>query len=102
MSQNGENQWHLDKRVPLALIVAILAQTGGALFWASAIHWQVGNNLERIAAVEKRQTQIDELKTELKSTFGVLKTQIEWLLADVRDVKQDIKSKNGKNHPPPY
>ena len=35
-------QWHLDKRVPIALIFAIALQTGGALWWAASIQTRVG------------------------------------------------------------
>ena len=49
-SQTGETGgWHLDKRVPIALIVVILMQTAGALSWAGAA-------TQRLAQVE-RQTQ---------------------------------------------
>ncbi|MCE7997376.1 MAG: hypothetical protein HEP70_00815 [Rhodobiaceae bacterium] len=39
-------RWHLDKRVPIALIVAILIQTAGALTWAGAASERI-NHLER-------------------------------------------------------
>lgn len=42
-------RWHLDKRVPIALIIVILMQTAGALSWAGAA-------TQRLAQVE-RQTQ---------------------------------------------
>lgn len=29
--------WHLDRRVPVALILTILAQTAGIIWWASGI-----------------------------------------------------------------
>lgn len=49
-TQSGEaGGWHLDKRVPIALIVVILMQTAGALSWAGAA-------TQRLAQVE-RQTQ---------------------------------------------
>ena len=41
--------FRLDKRIPVALVVAFILQTGGALFWA-------GSAAQRIAEVEK-QTQ---------------------------------------------
>lgn len=44
--QTEDKQWHLDKRVPLALIVTILLQTGAAMWWASSLSERV-NFLER-------------------------------------------------------
>ncbi|MGQ0740920.1 MAG: hypothetical protein ACT4OG_01305 [Alphaproteobacteria bacterium] len=44
-----EKTFRLDRRVPVALVLAFVLQTGGALFWA-------GSAAQRIAEVE-RQTQ---------------------------------------------
>lgn len=41
-----DRQWHLDKRVPLALILTIVLQTGAMLWWAASLSERV-NNLER-------------------------------------------------------
>ena len=42
-----ERQWfQIERRIPIALVVGFLLQTGGALFWAGAA-------AERIAAVER-------------------------------------------------
>lgn len=40
--------WHLDKRVPIALIFAIALQSGGAIWWASSMS-------ERMVQIERRQ-----------------------------------------------
>ncbi|WOF73360.1 hypothetical protein QMT40_000990 [Parvibaculaceae bacterium PLY_AMNH_Bact1] len=44
--ERAPGRWHLDKRVPIALIVAILIQTAGALTWAGAASERI-NHLER-------------------------------------------------------
>ena len=49
-----EYGWHLDKRVPIALILAIALQTGGALVWAGAAS-------ERLATLETRSARTDEM-----------------------------------------
>lgn len=40
--------WHLDKRVPIALIVVIAIQTAGAVWWASSTS-------ERLSALELKE-----------------------------------------------
>ena len=42
--------WHLDKRVPLALIVTIFIQTVGIVWWAASIS-------QRVDQIEKRQIE---------------------------------------------
>jgi TolA-binding protein len=59
--------WHLDKRIPIALIVTLIVQTGLAVWWVSNLSHRVdtatATNIEqdlRIGAVEgvTRQQQV--------------------------------------------
>lgn len=52
--ESVEYGWHLDKRVPIALILAIALQTGGALVWAGAAS-------ERLKTLEARSARTDEM-----------------------------------------
>lgn len=56
MSARDDNSesWHLDRRVPLALIVTIVVQTGGLVWWASSLSERV-NTLERQAVTSAPQ-----------------------------------------------
>jgi len=76
---NDESQWHLDKRVPIALIVAIVLQSGGAFWWASNLTTRVTEierRLEGFArrgeqadlAISRQQAQIDVLISQLANT----------------------------------
>lgn len=59
MADDGQQPgggWHLDKRVPLAIIVSILAQTGGIIWWASAI--------------DRRVTELELTKTEIAAEMS--------------------------------
>lgn len=57
-------RWHLDKRVPIALLLAILAQTGTGFWWAATISERI-NNLEKRA--ESSAPQGDRLtRVEVK------------------------------------
>lgn len=49
-----DREWHLDKRVPLALILTIALQTGAMLWWAASLSERV-NNLERQQALAAPQ-----------------------------------------------
>lgn len=53
--------WHLDRRVPIALIATIAIQTLGAVWWAATIHNSVNTNRTSItrldAIVETMRTQ---------------------------------------------
>ena len=51
-----DRQWHLDKKVPLALIIAIVIQTGTFIWWASSLTERVGV-LERTAVSTAPQSE---------------------------------------------
>jgi hypothetical protein len=59
-----DRHWHLDKRVPLALIMTIVIQTAGLVWWASSLSERV-NSLERTR--EATAPQADRLtRVEVK------------------------------------
>jgi hypothetical protein len=65
MSQ--KESWHLDKKVPISLILAIMVQFGLALLAYSDLKQSVALNTQDIAALHVRDTQqADSLKDALK------------------------------------
>jgi len=59
MSATSE-PWHLDKRVPVALIFAILAQTSAAIWWASSLSARVDQHDARLGRVENAAAARDK------------------------------------------
>ncbi|MEQ8267638.1 MAG: hypothetical protein RH982_10610 [Parvibaculum sp.] len=53
-TKDEERAWHLDRRVPIAVIVTLLLQSAAALVWAGAAN-------ERLSALETRAERIDEM-----------------------------------------
>jgi Tfp pilus assembly protein PilO len=47
----SEEPWHLDRRVPVAMIIAILVQTFGIVWWAATI----GAEVEQLKSNDARQ-----------------------------------------------
>ena len=69
--------WHLDKKVPLALILTLLVQTGGIFAWAASTS-------ERLAQVERR--------VEASSPNGDRLTRVEVKLETVQAGISEIKT----------
>lgn len=59
-SDGTERHWHLDKRVPVALIVAIMVQTGTAVWWAAGQDATVANHSERLAKLEAQEDKVSD------------------------------------------
>jgi hypothetical protein len=49
--EQKQNEWHLDRKVTLSLILALLANAGATVWWASKLD-------SRVTAVEQRQEQV--------------------------------------------
>lgn len=81
---NDPEHWHLDRRVPIALIITILIQSGSALWWAAGVSAKV-DTLERQAMTNSNQVErIVRLETKMDAIFGTL--------ADIKAILQ------GKSH----
>lgn len=61
-----DKQWHLDRKVPLALIAMIAAQTFAALWWASGINTRVEYLEKQYIALSPQAGQIIRLQTQLE------------------------------------
>jgi len=61
---NGES-WHLDRRLPVAIIVALVMQSAGAVWWASKIDAKQDALESRLAEVETtNRRQYDRMNSE--------------------------------------
>jgi hypothetical protein len=56
-----DEPWHLDKRIPIALIVTILLQTAAAVWWAA----DVSGTIRNLDAADKRhEVLMEQLRTD--------------------------------------
>ncbi len=62
-----DGNWHLDKKVPIAMIMAIILQTGGMVWWAASASERL-NALERKADASAPQAErLARVETNLES-----------------------------------
>jgi len=77
-------RWHLDRRVPLALIVAILIQTAGALMWAGAASERI-NQLERQVISEddmgERTARLEAQAAYMRATLARIEDKLDRAIA---------------------
>jgi tRNA A-37 threonylcarbamoyl transferase component Bud32 len=87
-SDPATEQWHLDKRIPLALIVTMMLQFGGGIWWLSQIQFRV----------EQQGSDIQRLETTLSSTqvdrngLDNRITRIEEKLSGQTEILREIKT----------
>jgi hypothetical protein len=73
-----DEPWHFDRRIPLALIGAILLQTGAAFWWASSIN-------ERVVSLESWRQDTKDIAADI----AVIKSQI----GDMKELLAETGSK---------
>lgn len=86
-----EGQWHLDKRVPVALIISMLAQLLVGVWWASNLAGDVRklkDEVQRLhTGAEKRDTKLEGL-IALRSDVSNLITSFDRLERTIERVLQ--------------
>ena len=80
-----QEQWHLDKKVPIAIILALMAQTAGAIWWASAMS-------QRVTALEAKENAAATVAPIQSDRLTRVETKVETIQRDVTEIKSDIKS----------
>ena len=69
--------WYIDRRIPLALVGAILVQTGSTFWWASSIN-------ERVTGLESWRQDSKDLAADI----AVVKSQV----SDLKDILRRIEA----------
>lgn len=85
-----EPQWHLDKRVPLAIIITIFLQTAGFIYVVST--WK--------ADVDARLSQLEKSDTDRKpqeSRLIRLEERLESIKSSLVRIESKLESPNGAN-----
>jgi len=81
---NDDISWHLDKKVPIGLILALLAQTLVITSWGTAKFENIDN---RISNLEKS----DEGQASHENRIVVLEQQFSYIRSDLAEIKNLLK-----------
>lgn len=68
--ENPMRGWHLDKRVPLALILALALQTGTFGFWLGSVQNRVTNLEQRSSLNEEVRERLVRVETLLEGVVS--------------------------------
>ena len=79
-----ETHWTLDRRVPVAIIFAILLQSAGAIWWAASIQNRVSNNEGNIARLTDNGEAMRVAVHEQAVQLGRIEEQISGLRSDIQ------------------
>lgn len=75
--EDGQESWHLDKKVPIAFIIAIAVQTGGFIYWVGSTSTRIdvleramlssAPQAERVVRIETKVEALKDSLTEIKA-----------------------------------
>ena len=75
-----QEQWHLDKKVPISIIIALIVQTIVAIYVGTT--WKADTDF-RLSALEKS----DDRASTYESRIIVLEQQFGYIRADLSEIK---------------
>lgn len=81
---DDDGAWHLDRRVPIALILTLMIQTGGALWWAATA-------TARLEQVEKRI----EMSAPVTEKVIRVETKLEAISEAIQELKLLLRQRRG-------
>lgn len=68
--------WHLDRRVPIALILTIIVQTVGLVWWAASLSHQVAQHTRDIAALHMEGRGYTSEAARVRETLARLEERL--------------------------
>lgn len=90
MAENSH--WTLDRRVPLALIAAVVFQSMCAVWWASTITAQLGTTTARVEILERMAVANQALSLSV--------ARLEEKMQNIQDTIKEIRQNQPNIHPP--
>ena len=73
----ADGPWMLDKRVPIALILAILTQTAAGVWWAASQTARLDTAEKRVAELESNDTKMTEAAAKSAASLAAIKASQE-------------------------
>jgi len=72
VTEAHDKQWHLDKRVPVALIIVIFIQTVSIVWWAATLSARVGYLEDANTSRQTYEARIITLEVTVRTAISTL------------------------------
>lgn len=86
--------WHLDRKVPLGLILVATLQLVGFVVWASRQASTLDNLIEKIAGDEQRIERVEQMAQQGALSQATVTEQIKNLQGSIEQLHQDQREMN--------
>lgn len=82
--------WVLDKKVPIALILAILGQTAAGVWWAASISARVEQGEVKFRALEATDQRAAEINTRVAESLAGFKASQEAMKSAIDRIERTL------------
>lgn len=87
-------EWHLDRRVSVSVILALVFQAAGGFWWASGITTRIEDHERRIISAEAREDVVQDELREQGRTVATLVERIENTNANIARLQSEVATTN--------
>lgn len=94
-AESGDKQWHIDRKVPLALVYLLVGQFIGAVMFFGNMMSQVSAQERRITAIESQK--VSERLVTLESQMADTKSLLQRMDGNVMRLVERGSVSNGRN-----
>ena len=89
----AEPDWTLDKKVPIALILAIVGQTAAGVWWAASISARVDVSETRVTKLETTETKMVETTANAAAALAGIKATQDSMKAAIDRIERIMDSR---------
>lgn len=86
------SNWNLDKRVPIALILAILTQTAAGVWWAASQTARLDTQERRVAVLESNDSKMAEAQLRAVEALASIKASQDAMRSSLDRIERTIDS----------
>jgi hypothetical protein len=88
--QASEAHWTVDKRVPLALILALMGQTIGVVWWAASLQSTISEHGRRIVVMEAADARMTTEAQRVSEQLARLDERMAAQTAILRRIEEGV------------
>lgn len=90
--ESDDKKWHLDRRLPVALLFTILLQTCGVVWWASGQEKDNRFQDQAIAELKARASESDHSRQDTDQRLARVEEKLGSVVDVLRDIRDSIKN----------
>lgn len=79
----NDNEWHLDKRVPITIIIGMLGQVVGLIWGAAIMFKDIDNNSKGIKYLSNRVDTIETAASNQAVQLGRIEENVDGMRSDL-------------------